>query len=334
MRRKAVNHAPSKRRQLPLRFGAHDAETPRVHHEADTCDIRDDARERVFVHIARAGWTHRHEAALVLCPECSLPTAIRRAQRVLHAAVANRLLQRRVVTGNASIYGLTQLGAQWLFDERGIDVRPTLTALHEASRIEHRRRATQIVIAGELLGARGEHEREIYQQAGSLRQSFKKIPDATLRWTEQGRVLKTWHEIDISPRRGADAANMIAAVNLMASSSGIMDASGTQLHALVFHVAPGAPTRLLLMQLRANAMEMGWPGAEEFGLKASNAKRLLLQAPGFMIVVDPLQPIDWWPLRDSWLMPWTPGYGAPLLPFQSSWGPRLATQGPLVALAR
>ena len=271
----------------------------------------------------RAGWLHRHECALVTVPGLPLPAATRRAQRMLAGAVQDGLVLRRYLASGDCIYGLTVAGARWLSEATGMDAHPTTVALHEASRIEHRRIATQIAISGEHLGCHAVHERELYRRAADWRHHYPKLPDAILTWRNRDTLEASWHEVDRSHRNVRDMAVLHEVIGDLASTGGRLRGAGdTQLVAVVFHVRPGRPDGQLRRTLGAL-----W-ARERLG--SADVENGVLAAPGFVVLIQPLPPADYWPLRDDLLLPWRPGLVA--LPNEQHWGANYQRVGPVGAL--
>ena len=298
--------------------------TPQPRHQGDTRQIRDAYRMRILELIFRAGWAHRHECGLATVPELRLAAATRRAQRMLAGAVKEGLVLRRYLTTGDCIYGLTAAGARRLSETTGAPAHATTVALNEASRIEHRRIATQIAISGELLGCHGLHERELYKRIGDWRRNYDKLPDAFLTWRSGEAVEASWHEVDCSHRNARDMGVLQNVIRDLAATKGrLHGGAGTQLVALVFHVRPGRPDDQLRRELSAL-----W-SCEQWGV--ADIQNGILSAPGFVVLIQPIPPRDYWPVRDDLLLPWRPGLIP--LPFEDKWTASYQKRGPLGALA-
>jgi hypothetical protein len=297
--------------------------TPKPQHAEDTRQIRDAYRTRVLDLIFRAGWAHRHECALATVPDLALPAATRRAQRMLAGALRDGLVLRRYLASGDCIYGLTASGARWLSEMTGMPAHATTVALNEASRIEHRRTATQIAVLGELLGCHSMHERELYKRIGDWRRNYDRLPDALLTWQSGEAVEASWHEVDRSHRNPRDLSALRDVVRALAATNGrLRGSANTQLVAMVFHVRAGRPEN----QLRREFATL-WSGGE-WG--ADDVQNGIFPAPGFIVLIQPSPPADYWPVRDDLLLPWRSGLVA--LPNEERWSTRYQRFGPAGAL--
>ena len=249
---------------------------------------------------ARAGWFHRHEAALQLFPTRSLSAATRAARRAIRNSIADGLIERRTINSGLCLYGLTKRGARWLEDyAAACATRPTLVALHEASHVSHRRIATQVAIVAEHLGCRVLHERECLQQCKHLAAKFHKIPDILVEWTDakpgnpsspdavSSERIASWHEVELSRRNKCGRESLRAAIEALALAGGMLgdESERLQLVALVFHVRRGGVERELRELLATICRENGWPEVDE------NDSRIV--GPSFAILLEPLPPQDY-----------------------------------------
>jgi len=306
------------------------AAPPTVVHATDTREIRDRYRARLLLLLHRTGWARRHEVALSIAPTLPISTATRRAQRALAAAVADGLVQRRDLPNGGCLYAVTAIGARWLREHLNVEAHAMTRALAQATRLEHRSVSTQIGLAGELLGARALFERETYQAAAQFSGAFKKVPDAMLLWEEGPVRLASWHEVDLSPRGRKDLPLLQAGIRLLDFSHGVLDGSGRQLCAFVFHAKTGAPLNQLRRELAKMASEAAWEGDLTQGW---------LRANGYFILVEALPSIlNWWPedhASGGLTLPWAGPGSVVELPNEQSWlegyqagGPSSAFRGP------
>lgn len=296
---------------------------PRPTHAEDTRHIRDVYRLQILSLLYRAGWAHRHECALLTVAQLPLSAATRRAQRMLAGAITDGLVLRRYLPSGDCIYGLTAAGARWLSDAAAIEAHATTTALSEASRVGHRRIATQIAISGEHLGCHTVHERELYKRAADWRDHYAKIPDVILTWQNGSTTELAWHEVDRSHRSQRDIATLQDTFRILATTRGrLRGALHVQLVVFVFHVRRGPAER----QLRRELARL-W-ALERWG--ASDLDNGMLSAPGFTVLLEPMPPVDYWPVRDGFLLPWRPGLVP--LPREEEWSDAYQQRGPVAVV--
>lgn len=311
---------------------------PRPMHERDTRDIRDDYLSTILRLVSRAGWLHRHEAAMAIAPLTPLSAATRRAQRALSEAATNNLLRRHQLWNGGCVYSLTNKGRHWLLDRNFLAERTNVNVA-EACRIAHRRLATQIVLSGELLGCEGNHERELYRKIDEWKEKYEKLPDATLTWTENDTSYISWHEVDMSKRRRGYVRGIATLIRRIHFAQGYV--WDRKLNVMVFHVNDGPAKSQLVQQLARLWSELGWAQADDMrGLnpyetaKADLLERRFLLTPKdscFYVLLEDLPPPDYWPLRDGILLPWRYA-GIEELPFQTVWGEAYHQQGAKEAL--
>ncbi|WP_344676465.1 hypothetical protein [Paraburkholderia graminis] len=163
------------------------------------------------------------DVAIACFPERPFKAALTAAQRAMRAMTKAKLLLRYRTDRFQHVYGLTEAGAQWLYDH-GIDAAASVRRVADMSNPEHSLWMHFITVACEVRGLTAHTESEALQHLNRDRASGASVKQGfvSVLARNRKRILRpdvlcyepdgvTWYEIDRS-KRGADREASLAAL--------------------------------------------------------------------------------------------------------------------------